>query len=526
MQPVSKLIDKVNPDSFSTVYYNKRIYRYEDLAKNGADFSKVYPVVNPAIRQTLDLPFPSTNPRQNKYTIYRQQIEWLYQQYLADGDFKKLFLFNDTGFTDVTASGIIDARKHLLRFGKGTGEEVFYQLPQLGPYSNIAGQKAHLFYIYPKQYSQQVLQLHEYLSNGHKSYKGFYSFTQMLLHTERNFSIEFTNENNPIEEIEQTLQQRQWNPNTRYIAVYISPHSKTLGEDNSHERQIYYWVKELLLKHGIVSQCIDVQTLLGQKGDLAYSLPNIAIAMFAKLGGQPWQIETAERNELVIGVGAFRQQSTQIQYIGSAFCFSNTGQFNRFEYFRQHETKMLAGSISRSIREYTQQYGVPQRLIIHFYKTMSKRETAPIEDALHRLGLHIPVYVVTINKTMTADWLLFDTNNTDLMPASGTYLALDKRTYLLCNNTRYANKPASKRDGFPFPVKLKICSTEKRDLENEHLFRELIEQVYQFSRIYWKSVKQQPLPVTIKYPEMVAQIAPYFRHGGLPAMGNSSLWFL
>jgi hypothetical protein len=40
--------------------------------------------------------------------------------------------------------------------------------------------------------------------------------------------------------------------------------------------------------------------------------------------------------------------------------------------------------------------------------------------------------------------------------------------------------------------------------------KELIDQVYQFSRIYWKSVKQQGLPVTIKYPEMIAEIIPHF----------------
>ena len=38
---------------------------------------------------------------------------------------------------------------------------------------------------------------------------------------------------------------------------------------------------------------------------------------------------------------------------------------------------------------------------------------------------------------------------------------------------------------------------------------QLIDQVYQFSRIYWKSVRQQGLPVTIKYPEMIAEIMPH-----------------
>lgn len=55
----------------------------------------------------------------------------------------------------------------------------------------------------------------------------------------------------------------------------------------------------------------------------------------------------------------------------------------------------------------------------------------------------------------------------------------------------------------------------------------LIDKVYQFSLIYCKSIKQQNLPFTIKYPEMVAQIAPHFNIGNIPAnIGNDNLWFL
>jgi hypothetical protein len=44
--------------------------------------------------------------------------------------------------------------------------------------------------------------------------------------------------------------------------------------------------------------------------------------------------------------------------------------------------------------------------------------------------------------------------------------------------------------------------------------------------MYWKSVRQQNLPVTIKYPEMVAQIAPHFDGDDIPAYGKENLWFL
>ena len=81
-------------------------------------------------------------------------------------------------------------------------------------------------------------------------------------------------------------------------------------------------------------------------------------------------------------------------------------------------------------------------------------------------------------------------------------------------------------DGFPFPVKLAIDCTHKDLLTETGITGELREQVYQFSPLYYKSIRQQGLPITIKYPEMLAQIAPNFTHEAIPAYGKDNLWFL
>jgi hypothetical protein len=44
--------------------------------------------------------------------------------------------------------------------------------------------------------------------------------------------------------------------------------------------------------------------------------------------------------------------------------------------------------------------------------------------------------------------------------------------------------------------------------------------------MYWKSIKQQNLPITIKYPEMAAEIFPFFEGDKLPALSKNNLWFL
>ena len=112
------------------------------------------------------------------------------------------------------------------------------------------------------------------------------------------------------------------------------------------------------------------------------------------------------------------------------------------------------------------------------------------------------------------------------MPPSGTFIKIGEAKYLLFNNTRYNGVNYSKADGFPFPIKLKLKCTQPELLQEIRVVRELIDQVYQFSRMYWKSIRQQNLPVTIKYPEMVAQIAPHFVGEEIPPYGKNNLWFL
>ena len=199
------------------------------------------------------------------------------------------------------------------------------------------------------------------------------------------------------------------------------------------------------------------------------------------------------------------------------------------------------GSIEEALLEYASINNKPERLIIHYYKQVSrKNEFQPIEDMLHNLGLDIPVYIITINKTESEDVLAFDLDSTyrdyrgntvqSLMPYSGTYINLGKTRegryrYLLYNNTRYGNDKFSPTDGFPFPIKLTINSNAKAGEPDSQTIRSLVGQVYQFSRIYWKSVRQQGLPVTVSYTSMIAEIMPHFDNKMI-YIDDDCLWFL
>ncbi len=524
---VADLIHDISPSKFGLVLYKNGLHKFDHLSERGvSDFENVFPLLNLDLKKALTLPIEAP-PRDNRYIKYLDQLNNFVKAFINNDAFKSLVPISSSSFLSVPGSRVNQTEKNSnqLIFGNGKQDIVPNSgMQNYGPYKPSKWSKVHLFYIHHEDDIKTSLLLYKYFRDGLKGFTGLQQFAKVLTHTETGFSIKFTDKNNPIPEIERELQNRAFDPDVKYIAIYMSPVNK-YDQDES-KREIYYKVKELLLKRNITSQAIDPAKVISAGENYRYSLPNIAVAILAKLDGIPWRLDTPIKNELIVGIGAFKHVSTDIQYIGSAFSFDNKGGFNRFEYFMKHEIDILAGSISAALREYVSVNSTIDRLIIHFYKTMSEKELAPIEKALLELGLDIPVFIVTVNKTESEDIIAFDTASDNLMPLSGTYINIGESKYLLFNNTRYSNAAIGKSDGFPFPIKLKIDCTHKEQLKEVQVIKDLINQVYQFSRMYWKSVKQQNLPVTIKYPEMVAQIAPHFDGDEIPQYGKDNLWFL
>jgi hypothetical protein len=410
-----------------------------------------------------------------------------------------------------------------LMFGGGSIEKIPHEgLKDFGPFAPPPNKHIRIFFIVQKDDTRRVAKkLAGYLKSGHSFFPGLprYANVPMRFSDEH---VVFANEDNPLPEIRAQLAKMPFGDGVQHHAIYVSPISKDTGDPDKF--RVYYRVKEELLKYGVSCQVVFRDNV--SEPNFKYYLPNLSVAILAKLGGVPWQLASPPRRELIVGVGAFRSRKLKSPYVGSAFCFSDTGKFRGFQCFSSRETGMLAGSIRKAVHRYVRDYGKPERLIVHYYKRMSYRERKPIVGMLHNLGLDdLPVVVVTINKTDSRDVVVFDELYGGRIPLSGTFIQLDDDKLLLCNNTRYEDgKKAVRR--FPFPVKLNIATDIPGFMEDEACLKEIVDQVYQFSRIYWKSIAQQNLPVTIRYPELVAEMFPYFEGNVIPKYGRENLWFL
>jgi hypothetical protein len=494
---------------------------------------------------------------ESKYIRYKDKIEAFRKRFLNTEDIEKIFHNLAYNFTEVNPLqvGQASSSKRMLIFGKDeNGNDVKNVRQQYGvnygPHIKCPHTDVQMIFIFPKSSIEEARNLIQYMRIG--GYKGQSKALSNYIgsnvaYADRSFHIQFEDETNPVPEIEKALQTdcyRNRDNRIKYVGIYISPIHKYASSRDSKE--CYYKIKELLLKYDIPTQCIDrdkMNALIDkdnrtQKANFVYTLQNMSVAICAKLGGSPWLLDETEKKELIIGIGAFRSDNQQ--YIGAAFSFDNTGIFNNYSYFQKSELDELVGAIKMAIIQYSKVNNPPERIIIHYYKKISrKREFKKVEDMLHSLNLDIPVYIVTINKTESEDIVLFDEKSTyqtrqgeikeSLMPYSGKWVNLgpsrEGHRYLLCNNTRYEGEQFNAMDGFPFPIKLTIACPNRDDEIETPVVQQLIDQVYQFSRIYWKSVKQQGLPVTIKYPEMIAEIMPHFNDKTIYTESNC-LWFL
>lgn len=519
------LLRKIAPECFSWFLFQKKLFKYKDLPDEAQrNTEKVHAILSRKVAFALN--YPTLAPeRGNKYAKFQKNIIDFCKLHLFVEDFEKIIPITHRAFLEVKEKRIskVSSSSNQLVFGNNhQGIIPYLGVKDYGPLEIPKDKQICFFYIYHVADIAIYQKFDDFMGGKGLGFKGFQGFCRMGYHPAYHLNIAFSDRSNPLPEIEKALQNQQnFSHENRYIAFYISPISKQTNDPQLKE--IYFKVKEMLLKRKITSQALDHSRVFSD--GFNFSMPNISIAVLAKLNGTPWRLSTTIKNELIVGVGAFRNSVTDTQYIGSAFSFSNTGAFNHMECFLKSQTEELAGSIIVAVRNFAALNTSIHRLIIHFYKNMSQEELRPIEEGLRQLDLNIPVYIISINKTESQDIVAFDKNWEGLMPESGTFINLGRNKFLLFNNTRYGITHKA-HEGFPFPVKIAMHCTNEEKLKESGVVRELLDQVYQFSRMYWKSVSQQNLPVTIKYPEMVAEIFSHFEGNEIPEFGRGNLWFL
>lgn len=506
--------------------------------------NQIYPILNRELEREYNIKRPYIQRPKNRYQTNIDLIKGFIGDYIFTPEMEQILHFTSTDFLDVPKEHILRASENCSRILYGCSksfrdisqmDNYYGGLKTFGPYMPSPKNDVRFLYILQKDHKSIAEKLINIFKNGMDNRFPCLSnfIKQQFTSNERGYTdaISLSSAATAVKEIKDWFNRKQLDTsNITYIAIYLSP----IPKESPEYHELYYKIKEVLLEKNITSQVIYYQNV--NKPAFIYHLPNIASAILAKIGGAPWALQpTGKSGDLIIGVGAFKHHDIGERYIGSAFCFDENGVFESLDCHKSDDISKLAADIGKAIGHFVVEHGCNNlnRLVIHYYKEMSDKDARPITDMLYKLRFMIPVYVVTINKTESSDYIAFNPESTDLMPLSGTFVQIKPFHYLVYNNAKYseAYSQSSGWKDYLFPIRIRIARIDKNldGIRNEikpEDAQSILEQVYQFSRMYWKSVKQQNLPITVAYPEMVAQMVPYFNDRVLPPFGKTNMWFL
>lgn len=500
------------------------------------------PIVNKCTKRVLGLLEPHSYDR-NKYATKMKKITDFIRTYLVTSQFQDALdinILNNGELIQVKTDDIlmVDEKARNLIYGDGyVGAMPRNEFSQHGPYSQPQSFKYffislnsptsnaarnRLYNIFQNGRDSSVLRQGDQECGKNKIFKRLGEFLNQPLSWVSNLSLSYSSYDTALTELQKHLMDdSRFIPGTNYIAIIISEIHKDAPDPQLHE--LYYKMKELLMKSKITSQVIYAPNI--NENSFAYFIPNIAAAITGKQNGMAWGLESlSQKNDMIVGIGASKQHGHK-PYLGTAFCFNKEGQFREFDCCQAEDTEALGTSLKKALWQFCRQYGKPDRLIIHYYKKLKKAESEQIEMMLKQNGLQCPVYVVNMVTAVNDDLIAFDNSKNDFMPLSGTYVHLRNTQFLLYNNERYSEDGKS---DVLFPIKLTITSanTNTGGILTTVDAVDIITQVYQFCRLYWKSVKMQNVPITIAYPKLVAQYVPHFNDEDLPEFGKHSLWML
>jgi hypothetical protein len=317
----------------------------------------------------------------------------------------------------------------------------------------------------------------------------------------------------------------------------------------------YFVAKSRFMRAGVPVQAVRIETVEEQRGR-AYTLNNLALATYAKIGGIPWVISTrgVATHEIVIGIGSTEIGTSRLgqrsRYVGITTLFQGDGRYLVWETTREaafeNYPQELLTSLRKSIGFVSDQNkweaNDPIRLIFHVYKPLKRTEIQAAKSLVAEMLEEHPVEFAFLDLSHQHPFQIFDTSQTGVTywsadlrrkakkgvfaPDRGTAFLIGPRTALL--QLVGAREVKTWDQGMPRPLLLELHpDSDFSDLTY------LVRQAYHFSFMSWRSFFPADEPVTILYSRWIANLlanlraVPNWDASALARMRDRrAMWFL
>jgi hypothetical protein len=397
-------------------------------------------------------------------------------------------------------------------FGSRRGTDKFRGLQEYGPYKPIPNNDRPRFgFVFPQGYNERANQLYIALKNGIGYFRGVESAFRFRLSRDQVFPVTGFSVPNTLsshdaaraytEAILAWIQQNNETPDMFFI---LHPRTPTREGDTP-----YYRTKAALLSKGILSQSVTLD-LLQDSSLFNWSVANIALAAFVKLGGVPWLVDAdhADR-DLIIGVGradVFDPQSrSTTQHIGYTACFSSRGEFKFMTLAEVAKTdrerlESLRNLINTSIGRLEQAGDFPTSITLHLPKELNREETKVISNTIENRITKTVYQLSAVKVTDEESYFAVDGSSDDGIPSRGVVIQTTDTDFMLYTEGREERQAWRKR----LPTALRIGIQTKQVTQSQTM--QLVRQVNDLSQVNWRAFNARSRPISILYSELIAKI--------------------
>jgi hypothetical protein len=310
----------------------------------------------------------------------------------------------------------------------------------------------------------------------------------------------------------------------------------------------YYAGKAFFLTQQVPVQDFRIETASTADEQLQYSLNNMALATYAKMGGIPWLLKASPTvaHELVIGLGSAQFKNSRFgsgrRMVGITTVFSSDGNYRVSSISRVADIDGYAAALLTSLRATVSRIKADMnwqsrdhvRLIFHAFKPFKNIEAQAIKELMVELG-DFDIEYAFLHVVQNQPLILFDKSQQGAgkgtrkkgvyAPIRGSFMHLSpSETLLALVGPSEVRRP---EHGMPSPLLLRLHG-DSTFTDMTYLTRQL----FQFSCHSWRSFFPGELPVTIKYSDLIALLLGNL--AGIPAWNPDAMlgrlantrWFL
>jgi hypothetical protein len=419
-------------------------------------------------------------------------------------------------------------KKEYIFSNKSSANSQFQGIRNYGPLQKI-GKEVIFAFIFEDRFKSFANEL--YLSLTGKSNPGtFPGFEQMFgvqisTSNVRQIKIEGFSNEDMLKVVDSVNALQVSEPNKKVIGIYVEDYA--IDTEDELASNHYYFLKYNFIKNNLALQVVNYRKL-GERNSLKWSTSNVALAMFAKMGGIPWVVKPSNNNCLILGVGSShkRDEKTGIvtKYFAYTVCLDSSGLYKTLEVLADEtsEINYLENLKSNLVKMLTDgRLGNYKTCVLHLPFKIKQKEIVAISEAIHQIN---NIDFVAIKVNLDNKYFGYSYHNT-LVPYESSFVKLSRNEYLVWfEGLLYGKEVVDKRLSNPVHI-------EFLNLENSKGFdeRNYLQDVLNLSGANWRGFNAKSIPISIYYSQIIAKYTEAFEKiEGYEenSISNDKPWFL